>query len=153
MTWRQGRETLDPVWQNFLSSFSSSSSMALGESLPNVRVRKRLLEWNSWEMEPFLNCMQEWSLSSVAPAAPLGFGKKNLHWLRTLSWLVGNRDDSLSLSVSAFQDWWDKWGTATKIIGIAKGSGSDWLLFRPCFDIVGFTLIHMCWGGLEWNLN
>ena len=24
---------------------------------------------------------------------------------------------------------------------------------RPCLDVVVFTSIHMCWGGLEWNLN
>ena len=22
-----------------------------------------------------------------------------------------------------------------------------------CLDVVGFTSIHMCWGGLEWNLK
>ena len=25
--------------------------------------------------------------------------------------------------------------------------------FRPCLDVVGFASIHICWSGLEWNLN
>jgi len=29
----------------------------------------------------------------------------------------------------------------------------NWIIFlRPCLDVVGFTSIHMCWSGLEWNL-
>jgi hypothetical protein len=23
---------------------------------------------------------------------------------------------------------------------------------RPCLDVIVFNAIHMCWGGLEWNL-
>jgi len=26
-------------------------------------------------------------------------------------------------------------------------------LLRFSLDVVGFTSIHMCWSGLEWNLN
>jgi len=26
-------------------------------------------------------------------------------------------------------------------------------IIRPCLDVVVFTSIHMCLGGLEWNLN
>jgi hypothetical protein len=27
------------------------------------------------------------------------------------------------------------------------------IYMRLCLDAVGFTSIHMCWSGLEWNLN
>jgi hypothetical protein len=33
-----------------------------------------------------------------------------------------------------------------------RDKARTYVLLWPCLDVVGFTSIHICWGGLRWNL-